>query len=372
MAERSKKYECCQYSGDARQIVISGQQEGRSILPIVAGVLVSALLIAALCIILIGDKTQIAEKLASFSMFNGFLFFAENATGSEDDLSESVIEDEDLTDAVSETDASVQTDNIPEDESEGESLSETVATVRENTVTKDLSFMEYGDTYYVNQTDERIAAQPLIEGGFSGGLADGDETPQVLVIHTHTSETYWGADPENASHKVLRGVVAVGETLMTELNLRGIPTVHCTVIHDGDSKRDSYEKTAETIKTMLEIYPSLRYVVDLHRLSDCDENGLFIRTCAPDGSAQLRLTAGLDDSLRYDDLTLALCLRKRLNAQASGTCMPVVLTTGSLARINAECFYLKVDAGGIGNTVEEAKSAVLRFAVALSELLKQS
>lgn len=369
MTDKRKEMECCRYNADERRLVISRRGEGRNIGSIIAGVLVAVLLVAAICLILAGDINGLAEKLASFSMLNGFLFWSEGSDTEEPPF-ETESETENETELVSETEDT--TEEFSERKSESEAPPEKIESdARENTVSKDLSFTEYGEGYYINMTDERIVVQKLLDRGFSGGLVPGVETPQVLVIHTHTSEAYWDADLQNESHKVLRGVVAVGELVVAELNLRGVAAVHCTVIHDGDSKRDSYEKMSETVKMMMKVYPSLRYVVDLHRISDCDEDGLVIKTTAPDASAQVRLTVGMEDAPRYDNLTLALCLRRRLNKIASGTCMPVVLTEWVQKSREQDCYYLKVEIGGLGNTVEEAKKAGLRFAIALAEVLKQ-
>ena len=369
MTDKRKEMECCRYNADERQLIISRRGEGKNVGSIIAGVLIVALLVAAICLVLAGDKNGLAEKFASFSILNGFLFWNEESD-TEGSLFETEPETENETEAVSETDDT--TEEFSERVCESEFPSERIESdARENTVSKDLSFMEYGEGYYVNMTDERIVVQQLLDRGFSGGLVPGVETPQVLVIHTHTSEAYWDADPQNESHNVLRGVVAVGELVAAELNLRGVAAVHCTVIHDGDSKRDSYEKMEETVEMMMEIYPSLRYVIDLHRISDCDEQGFAIRTCAPDESAQVRLTVSAEDAPRYDDLTLALCLKRRLNEKDAGACMPIVLTDELRAGGEKDYYFLKVEIGGLGNTSEEAKAAGARLAVALAEVLKQ-
>ena len=182
---------------------------------------------------------------------------------------------------------------------------------------------------------------------------------------------YWDAEEGDPTHKALRGVVAVGEQISAELNRRGIPTVHCAVIHDGVSSLDSYSNAADTLKTMLQIYPSIKYVIDLHRLNEIDESGLLIRTEASvsDSAAQLRLTVSGGGGSPRKNLILALCLRQRLNANGRRLCMPVLLTEG---RMNSDLsqYYLKLDVGGLGNSVSEANAAGKYFAVALAELLK--
>jgi hypothetical protein len=60
-----------------------------------------------------------------------------------------------------------------------------------------------------------------------------------------------------------------------------------------------------------------------------------------------------------------------MNEKSVGACMPIVLTEGLDASGEEGCFFLKVEIGGPGNSVEEAKFAGARFASVLAEVLKQ-
>ena len=237
------------------------------------------------------------------------------------------------------------------------------------TVSSDLSLAEQGDAYIVNYSKYQPDAEGLLEMGFQGGRYSYSEQPAVLILHTHTKESYYDFDENDPSDILTKSVVSVGERVVHELNRRGIPTVHCTVIHgnDGDG---AYASAAETIRDMLKIYPSIEYVIDLHRLETVDASGKKIRTESEIGTAQIRLTVSSHGILERDTLSLALCLRRELNGGGKRLCLPVVFTD---SRFNADMtpYYLKVDIGSWGNESSEALAAGEFFAEVLSDLLRK-
>lgn len=231
----------------------------------------------------------------------------------------------------------------------------------------DLSQIEKGEGYVVNYTSKPIDVEGLIDRGFIGGESAVGAAPLVLILHTHTSEEY---RVEDDGYKGLYSVVSAGEAMSEVLNRLGVGAVHCTVIHDAGGG-NAYLNARETIEMMLEIYPSIRYIVDVHRLS-LYVDGVPIKTvsgCA-DGSAQIRLTVGTMDE--YDDwqegLSLSLALRESLNKKGERVCTPVVvspsLPNGDLGR-----YYLMAEIGAAGNSVKEAIAAGKRLGIALVDVL---
>ncbi len=228
----------------------------------------------------------------------------------------------------------------------------------------DISELERGLSYVINYSDKGADVVGLIERGFMYSAEAGKAEPQVLVIHTHTGEEYQRGD---TGYRGPAGVVSVGDVLVSRLNSMGIGAVHCTVIHDGRGE-NAYRNVERTIRTMLEIYPSIRYVIDVHRM-DLWEGEDPIKTVSgsSDRSAQIRLSVGAGDEWQ-DELSLALCLRKSLNGRGERICAPVVITP-SLSDLDLGEFYIMADVGSIGNTVEEAMTAGERLARALASVL---
>lgn len=334
-------------------------------------VVILVLAIAVVCAACLnGDHGDWMQAFADFSVSKGFLFWNGGDGGADETESfPENVETSEVTDGTERV-----SEEKKEDTSEAYSESETdknEETERVHTVTVDLSEAEKGDGYLIDLTGSRVDTEELLAEGFADGKTYYSSLPAVLIIHTHTSETYVDADMEDPSHLALRGVVSVGEQISSELNRRGIPTVHCTVIHDGVSSLDSYSNAADTIRTMLEIYPSIQYVIDLHRLNEADESGFLMRTEAntSESSAQIRLTVSTGGDLPRNNLILALSLRQKLNMNERRLCMPVVLTGGKM-NSDLSRYYLKLDVGGMGNSVSEAKTAGKYFAIALAEILR--
>ena len=238
---------------------------------------------------------------------------------------------------------------------------------REEIKEVDLSQVEKGEEHVINYSGGVADVAGLIHRGFIGSEERGGAKPLVLVIHTHTSEGYLQGDSD---YRGPAGVVSVGDVLVSELNLLGVNSVHCTVIHDsGDG--NAYLNAKKTVETMLEIYPSIKYVIDLHRIGE-KASGEEIKTvsgCA-DGSAQIRITVGSyngDDSWQ-EDLALALFLRRELNADGRRLCMPVVISP-SISDTDLCEYYIMADVGASGNTVDEAMAAGRKLARAFAQTI---
>lgn len=91
------------------------------------------------------------------------------------------------------------------------------------------------------------------------------EDPQMLIYHTHSSETY-SDSPENNYHSldIEHSVMSVGNLLSSELSQRGWGVVHTTKYNDLEYNK-SYITSAQALKSILEEYKSVKVAIDLHR-----------------------------------------------------------------------------------------------------------
>ena len=283
-----------------------------------------------------------------------------------EDTSEEQAEDDD-TSAETETIANESTSdgNNAEDESTVEEEKTTSDETAEIS-SVDLSEAERGSGYIVNYSSKEYDIEGLLEMGFHAEYYPGSSAPIVLVLHTHTSEGYADLDPNDPIGVLTSSVVAVGERLVSELNRAKIPAVHCTVIHDGNG--DPYANAAETIEMMLKIYPTVEYVIDLHRMTLTDEQGNMVKTCSANQIAQLRMTVSTAGVLTKGTLSLAMRLRGELNSDGARVCMPVVLTDSEYNAAGS-LYYLKLDVGALGNSSDEACAAAALFAEAFAEIV---
>lgn len=207
--------------------------------------------------------------------------------------------------------------------------------------------------------------------------------PVVLILHTHGTESYsqngesYQADTPFRTQDSSQNVVAVGRVLADELNLRGIETLHCEIMHDAEDYNSSYALARRSIEDYLEKYPSIRYIIDLHRdaIIRSDQSMVAPAIDTPDGrAAQVMLVVGTDaygaDHPDWqDNLNIACKLQSRLNAEFS-LARPINLRGASFnEQFRAGSMLLEV--GSCGNTLEEAKTAVRLFAAAFADMLAE-
>lgn len=229
------------------------------------------------------------------------------------------------------------------------------------------SFITCGKGYLRNYTDlEPEAIQEILKQPPRIQALKTKE-PQVLIFHTHATESY---EPYDSPYYDTRGtwrstdnslnMVAVGDALTAALEAKGIAVIHSDVQHDYPSYNGSYNRSAETVESYLKKYPSIKVVLDVHR--DATQSGdeiikpiteingkkaaqvMIIAPCddgtmeLPNWRENLRFAAALQNSIesRYPTLTrpIFFCYRK----------YNMHLSTGALL----------LEFGSHGNTLEEA------------------
>lgn len=235
----------------------------------------------------------------------------------------------------------------------------------------DISDVYFGNDYIENLTGVNIDIRKMRELGFDGEISIGKGAPTVLIVHTDATEEYLDAVHAflDSDMRLPRSVASVGDSITSELNRFGISTVHCGAIH-GANGGNAEKDTAETIRTMLKIYPSVKLVVDVGRLDMSNKIGCPAKTVSntEDCSAQIKISVSLWGSGdgREDNMLLALQLRDSLNDGEKRLCAPICLTENQYGSALSR-YYLKVDVGAGGNLTSDAISAGRFFARAIAD-----
>lgn len=162
-----------------------------------------------------------------------------------------------------------------------------------------------------------------------------------------------------------------------KLTQNGIPTLHCTVMHDQLQYKNSYSRAEETIKQYLEKYPSIKLVIDLHRDAIIKSSGELVRPVTLVDSkptAQVMCVVGSDwggDECPSweNNLSLALKLRDSLNSKYGNLCRPTYLRSSTYNQEIAP-YSLLLEVGACGNSLEEAQRAAELVATELIPLIK--
>ena len=220
----------------------------------------------------------------------------------------------------------------------------------------------------------------LLSLPLSWNLADTE--PRVLILHTHTTESYTQRkEPyvESADYRTLDesyNMLSIGSIVAGILSDNGIGVVHDRQLHDYPSYNGSYNDARRSILSYLEQFPGIELVLDLHRDAADTENGQLrpLVTVAGEAVAQLMLVMGTDESgLSHEhwqeNLSLALKLQAQLERQAPGITRPTILRA---QRFNQDLSpgALLVEVGAAGNTHEEARRAAEQLAHAIVALAK--
>lgn len=208
--------------------------------------------------------------------------------------------------------------------------------------------------------------------------------PTVLILHTHTTESYTKdgeAYAESADYRTLDeayNMVSIGAEVARKLEAGGVSVLHDRLLHDYPSYNGSYTHARKAIQKVLEENPAIQLVLDLHR-DAADTPAGQLRTAAQvqgEDSAQLMLVVGSNASgRRHPDwernLALALQLQSCLEACAPGITRPIVLR-GQRFNQDLSPGALLVEVGAAGNTHAEAIRAADVLAEAILRLAETS
>lgn len=206
--------------------------------------------------------------------------------------------------------------------------------------------------------------------------------PLVLIYHTHTTESFepyvrdfYDANFNYRTTDETKNMIMVGNAIQTELEAQGISVIHATDIHDYPSYNGSYGRSRETIVPILEQYPSIKVVLDIHRDAIAGEGVAYQPIVDINGkeAAQIMIISGCDDgTLGMPDFIknfhFACRLQEKLENDYSGLTRPILfdyrhynqdLTTGSLL----------IEVGSHGNTLEQVQYSGQLIGSSLGRLL---
>ena len=253
-------------------------------------------------------------------------------------------------------------------------------------VTSDDIFAVINETPYTPDTLTLYADELKIPTLDKLHVKYGSSAPTVLILHTHGTEAYldegdavYTADESFRSYDTGENVVAVGKAAAAVFRENGIGVIHLETMFDETDYNSAYYLAAEEIKKLVEAYPSIAYVFDIHRDAMITSEGVClapVSSLEADGgdAAQLMLVVGTDyagsgHSEWEDNLSLALKLQRAALAVNGGIMRPLNLRSASFNEQYTKGSLL-VEVGAAGNSLSEAIRAVKIFAEAACEVIK--
>ena len=158
----------------------------------------------------------------------------------------------------------------------------------------------------------------------------------------------------------------------------GISVLHDRTLYDYPSYTGAYDRSLAAIQSYLAQYPSIRFILDVHRdaIEDAQGNEYKVVT-EVDGvgtSAQLTLVVGSDGSgLTHpnwmENLKLAVAIQQNALLNYSSLMRPILLRNSRYNQ-HATTGSLLVEVGAAGNSPEEAALAGRLFAERMVEVLE--
>ena len=219
--------------------------------------------------------------------------------------------------------------------------------------------------------DDLLARSMKIDQNTSG--------PKVLIFHTHSQEAFADSKPGDVSTTI----VGMGKYLSEQLNALGIETLHHDGVYDlinGKLDRSkAYQQAEVGVKELLNQYPSIEVIIDLHR-DGVPESTHLVTEIEGKQVAKIMYFNGLCRTKSNGDLTsmpnpyiqdnLALSLQMQLESEKlySGFTRRIYLK-GYRYNMHLMPKSLLIEAGAQTNTVEEIKNAMDLLAKILSKVL---
>jgi stage II sporulation protein P len=198
------------------------------------------------------------------------------------------------------------------------------------------------------------------------------ELPEIMIYHTHTSESYLPISGQEHLLNQHGDIVKVGarlkEVLEKDYHIR---TIHCDTIHDQPPFKESYERSQVTVNKYLREYPSLKILIDMHRDATPGINAV----CTIKGikTATVLLVVGSDQMRSHprwkQNQQFALKIADLMNRYYPGLNSGVIVSKG---RYNQHLHPQSLiwEFGDQYSTLEEAFHAVDACAAVLNLILK--
>ncbi|MDR0916923.1 MAG: stage II sporulation protein P [Oscillospiraceae bacterium] len=209
-----------------------------------------------------------------------------------------------------------------------------------------------------------------------------ENKPNILIIHTHTSEAYTPtaqfpyteSDPYRTEDPT-RNIVAVGEVIAKALSAQGFNVIHDRGVYDYPSYTGCYGRTLTVVADYMEKYPTIECVLDVHRDAVEDADGKQYKTIAQiDGQtcSQISFFVGTDVQLTNpawrNNLAFALKLEYEMNRAYPTLTRPIFMSQYRYNQhLNPQ--YVIVEVGSTGNTLEESLIAAGYFADSLATVM---
>ncbi|MCD8336087.1 MAG: stage II sporulation protein P [Lachnospiraceae bacterium] len=225
---------------------------------------------------------------------------------------------------------------------------------------------------------ELINAEKLLSIDLS--IEQDSSVPQILIYHTHSQEAF----ADSVEGEVSDTVVGMGDVLADELRSYGYNVIHDTGVYDlvnGVLDRSAaYDYAREAVEAILEEYPTIEVIIDLHRDGVEGDEEDFVTEIDGETTSKIMFFNGLSrnengeaftwlpNGCLTENLAFSLQLQVLANAEYPGFTRKIYLQAERY-NLHLRARSLLIEAGTQLNTVEEEKNAMAPIANLLRQIL---
>lgn len=233
-------------------------------------------------------------------------------------------------------------------------------------------------TVHSSTTAKREEMDAAVLTGMDLSMKKDPSVPQILIYHTHSQETY--ADYAAGNKKAT--VVELGSRLTALLEEKGYQVIHDTTSYDmaaGKLDRNhAYNYALDGIMGILQKYPSIQVVLDLHR-DGVKESLHMVRTVNGKATAPIMFFNGMSQTPEgeieylknpYKTENLAFSLQMQLLAEEEYPDLTrKIFLKGLRYNLHVRPRSALIEVGAQTNTLEEALNAMEPLADLLDQVL---
>lgn len=203
--------------------------------------------------------------------------------------------------------------------------------------------------------------------------------PQILIYHTHGTESY---EPESTGnyHSLNKqySVIAVGEKLKEELITKGYNVIHNEDYHDYPSFNGSYKRSVVTATNILKKYSSIKVIFDIHR-DGVDVNNETLKRQSRENNittingekvARFSIVVGPESPNRKEVEKFAQYITSISNKKYPGLAKKVIVKPYGKFNTFLSNNYALIEIGGNVTTIDESLRTTKYLSDVLDEALK--
>ncbi len=190
-----------------------------------------------------------------------------------------------------------------------------------------------------------------------------DNGPLVLIMHTHTTESYEDFAKEfhdetdrSRTTDLEKSVAAVGAKIAEKLEEAGVGVIHDTTVFDYPNYSGAYDRSSERVEEILAEHPSIQIVIDVHRDAIESDGVRYAPVAEIEGktAAQVMIICGHVNVPQYRyNLRFASRLQSVMEENYPGLTRPLLFYDRNYNQELTKGSFL-LEMGSSSNSLEEA------------------